>query len=114
MLFLCPLYTRNPYSKFIVNAILKHKDKRLLIPGSGKTRRRRVCRKRSLARLKELAMSSSVVQQNVAPGVPDSAFTMPVPPELGTEDSPHNFPDCMCRCVRLNDDTCAYGGQSIW
>ena len=68
--------------------IMVNNDEKLLRSGSGKTRHRRACRKRSLARLKELATTSSVVQQNVAPGVPASAFTMPVTPELGTEDSP--------------------------
>ena len=77
--------------------------------GTHKTRRRNLCKKRSIQRLREMVRSGSVPQPNMSP---DTDITLPGAPDLETVETKYTIPECTCKCIRLQVNRNVYGGQN--
>ena len=85
--------------------------------GTVKTKRRRECRKLQLQRLRLMFMTEQQPHQAVPPQMnaeaPQLVTTSHSSPDLLTEIAKIK-PGCTCLCIRISDQTVAYGGQSVW
>ena len=90
-----------------------------VIPGKHKTIRRRACRKRQLNRLRKrqldrLTSDANLSQPNISAEFQEFVTTAPAAPDQYTlEFGVITRPGCTFQCIRLKDETYAYGGQSI-
>ena len=53
----------------------------------------------------------------ITPPVPQMVRTVPAQAAPDLERVPEieiANPECMCHCIRIKDETDAYGGQTIW